>query len=237
MSFTVKQKTASDVPISNPLGGRQRPSKAGKKMGLLAFSHTVVEHRLYLAMLGEIEAVDEGVGAFSLRRLMKLTGLSSCSSIRRGCDGLVNKQSVEIINDGEAPGKSLYRIFAPDEIFERRLAAGIEPYPKEIQAYEVSGVFNLVIEQIVGRRDLSRRESLVALYCAEGLSNAEIGARLCISEKTVKYHLRHIFIKFGIKRRTELINRLLMDGDGTGRSDSVASIGNALSRRRARAHP
>jgi hypothetical protein len=44
----------------------------------------------------------------------------------------------------------------------------------------------------------------------EGLSNAEIGRRLQISEQTVKSHLRRVFDKFGVKRRTELVSRLLM---------------------------
>jgi DNA-binding CsgD family transcriptional regulator len=44
----------------------------------------------------------------------------------------------------------------------------------------------------------------------EGLTNAEIGLRLLVSEQTVKFHLRHIFIKFGVKRRAELISRLLL---------------------------
>jgi len=48
------------------------------------------------------------------------------------------------------------------------------------------------------------------LCCAEGLTNAEIGARLLITEQTVKFHLRNIFVKFGVKRRAELISRLLM---------------------------
>jgi len=41
------------------------------------------------------------------------------------------------------------------------------------------------------------------------MTNAQIGDRLCISEQTVKFHLRHIFIKYGVKRRAELISRLL----------------------------
>ncbi len=65
-----------------------------------------------------------------------------------------------------------------------------------------------VIDQLVQRHNLSRRQAQVALKCAEGLSNAEIGAKLLIRQETVKFHLRNIFIKFGVKRRTELIVHL-----------------------------
>ena len=57
--------------------------------------------------------------------------------------------------------------------------------------------------------NLSRREAQVALACAEGMTNSEIGRRLSIGEQTVKFHLRNIFAKFGVRRRTELISRLL----------------------------
>jgi DNA-binding CsgD family transcriptional regulator len=57
---------------------------------------------------------------------------------------------------------------------------------------------------------LSRREAQVALCCVEGLTNAEIGTRLSVTEQTVKFHLRNIFVKFKVKRRAELISRLLM---------------------------
>ncbi len=72
------------------------------------------------------------------------------------------------------------------------------------------------LERVVNGYDLSRREAQVALCCAEGLTNAEIGDRLCITEQTVKFHMRHLFIKLGVRRRAELISRLLRQEDGVG---------------------
>lgn len=183
-------------------------------LALLALSHTIVEHRLYMAMWSELKAEKKKLGAFGIRHLMRLTGLSSYSSIRRGCLGLINKLSVEAAGNGDQNLKSLYRVFPPVEVFARRRAAVIDPYPKGIQEYASNSIFGLVVEEVIERRDLSRREALVSLCCAEGLSNAEIGEKLEISEKTVKYHLRSIFIKLGVKRRSELVGRFLPYNNG-----------------------
>jgi DNA-binding CsgD family transcriptional regulator len=40
---------------------------------------------------------------------------------------------------------------------------------------------------------------------ADGNRNREIGARLAISEDTVKSHIRHILEKLGAKDRTEAV--------------------------------
>jgi DNA-binding NarL/FixJ family response regulator len=51
---------------------------------------------------------------------------------------------------------------------------------------------------------LTAREIEVARLAATGLSNAEIGARLFITEGTVKLHLHHVYDKLNVARRPEL---------------------------------
>ena len=49
---------------------------------------------------------------------------------------------------------------------------------------------------------LTDREVTVLHVMAEGLSNAQIAARLCVSEHTVAAHLRSIFRKIGAASRS-----------------------------------
>lgn len=55
---------------------------------------------------------------------------------------------------------------------------------------------------------LSEREREVAALAAEGLRNKEIAQRLFISEETVKSHIRSIFNKTNIDRRSKLLDLL-----------------------------
>jgi predicted ATPase/DNA-binding NarL/FixJ family response regulator len=50
---------------------------------------------------------------------------------------------------------------------------------------------------------LSERELEVLRLMADGLSNAEIAQRLCLSIGTVKVHTRHIYDKLGVSSRTQ----------------------------------
>jgi DNA-binding CsgD family transcriptional regulator len=215
--LTPSNAQARQSPYS--LGQVSGTSPEDYLMALLALSHSPVEDQLYRAMLAKVAATEASSGAFTHRTLAELTGINSFSTIRRALSGLVGKLSIE--SAGRATGVhvregNVYRIFKPAEIFERRRAAGLEPYPREIEASRQSPAFNRAIERVVGNSNLSRREAQVALACAEGITNAEIGQRLFVSEQTVKFHLRNVFIKFGVRRRAELISRLLVQEEARG---------------------
>jgi len=51
---------------------------------------------------------------------------------------------------------------------------------------------------------MTEREMEVATLAAKGMSNKEIASMLFISETTVKFHLRTVFSKLGINRRSKL---------------------------------
>ena len=52
---------------------------------------------------------------------------------------------------------------------------------------------------------LSARELGLAALIAEGLDNAQIAARLAISEKTVRNHITSIFAKLNVETRAQAI--------------------------------
>jgi DNA-binding NarL/FixJ family response regulator len=53
--------------------------------------------------------------------------------------------------------------------------------------------------------ELSRREQEVLSALLENLANKEVGDRLHISERTVKFHVSNLLAKFGVRRRADLI--------------------------------
>jgi DNA-binding NarL/FixJ family response regulator len=53
--------------------------------------------------------------------------------------------------------------------------------------------------------DLTRRELHVLNEMGKGFGNSEIAARLFVSEKTVKTHVNHIFMKLGVTNRVQAV--------------------------------
>jgi len=74
------------------------------------------------------ETISKGAAErhFSVRELLRKTGILAENTVRRALRGLINKQSIEMLSfdmgDNYGP---LYRVFAPKEIEERRNRAGI----------------------------------------------------------------------------------------------------------------
>ena len=209
------QITAKSGSKTYPLGeARERElSPDSQSLALVALSHTAIEHRLYTSMLSEAAAYDNRVGVFSTRQLMDLTSIRRSGTVRRGLEGLIVKHSIVRQSDGKpgnGNGHCEYLVRAPQEILAQRKANGVGGFQSKAGTAGGHHYLDRALNRVVANNNLSRREAQVALCCVEGLTNAEIGKRLSVSEQTVKFHLRHVFIKFAVRRRAELISRLLM---------------------------
>ena len=64
---------------------------------------------------------------------------------------------------------------------------------------------NQVDHEKISALQLSKREYEVLCEISNGLSNKEIGAKLHVSENTVKTHVSNLLIKLDAKRRTQAI--------------------------------
>ncbi|MFE9412739.1 AAA family ATPase [Streptomyces sp. NPDC006704] len=60
----------------------------------------------------------------------------------------------------------------------------------------------------VGPRALTAGQRRVAELAAQGLSNEEIAGRLYVAQRTVEFHLTHVYRKLGISCRTDLTRTL-----------------------------
>jgi DNA-binding NarL/FixJ family response regulator len=78
--------------------------------------------------------------------------------------------------------------------------------PRELLRYV------LIEDQSGDLAALSARQREILGYVVEGLSNAEIGRRLYLSESTIKQHLRAAYKLLGVSNRTEAAN-LFRRGD------------------------
>ncbi|MEU0398291.1 AAA family ATPase [Streptomyces sp. NPDC006208] len=58
---------------------------------------------------------------------------------------------------------------------------------------------------------LTERETQVAVLVIKGHTNREVAAALFLSDKTVEYHLSHIYSKLSVRSRVELASRLAVD--------------------------
>ena len=86
---------------------------------------------------------------------------------------------------------------------------------REIKALDIrytradeSHIFAMLEDAPEFGAELTAREREVAELAAKGLRNAEIAGALCISENTVKHHLKIAFQKMNIDRRSKLIDML-----------------------------
>jgi DNA-binding CsgD family transcriptional regulator len=99
--------------------------------------------------------------------------------------------------------------------FEMLNAMGIEGFAARAERELLATGERVRKATIETRDELTAQETQVARLARDGLSNAEIGARLFISQHTVAYHLRKVFGKLDITSRNHL-RRVLPESGRVG---------------------
>jgi hypothetical protein len=122
--------TGATTPVENDITDAQRePSRMSPQY--LDATHSASEQRVYSIMYRE--TVSRGVRErhFGPKELCEKTGIRSDRTIRTALDGLIAKQSIEIISHfNGSPLGPRYRVFEPKEIIGKRKGAGIEIDPQ-----------------------------------------------------------------------------------------------------------
>ncbi len=90
----------------------------------------------------------------------------------------------------------------------RRVAAG--PMAPDVgQAPQIAEQLRQVLARRSQEAPLTPQEQSVLELAVQGLTNPEIGKRLCITESTVRFHLQKMKRRLGAKTKTDLIARAL----------------------------
>jgi signal transduction histidine kinase/DNA-binding CsgD family transcriptional regulator len=90
----------------------------------------------------------------------------------------------------EAPVRNIASVSGGESGLDERTSAMVSP---------------LVAGEHTGEEaDFTERERQVSEMLADGLTNAEIGQRMFVSETTAKFHVRNVMRKFGVHSRAEV---------------------------------
>ena len=175
---------------------------------------TVIAHQHDMEVLAMASTARDAIAQFEVHRpdvtLMDLrlpdeSGVAALSAIRRA----FTDARIIMLTTSEG-----------DVEIQRALAAGARGYVlKSTPLEELVAVIRKVhsgsrhlptrvaqhLAEHVGEDALTEREIEVLTWIAEGNRNRDIGARLLISEDTVKAHVRNVMDKLGAKDRTQAV--------------------------------
>lgn len=113
--------------------------------------------------------------------------------VRSGAAGYINEKM-----SGEHVLKAIRTVLQGDLWVERRILQRLI-----LRVVELEEIINQAIESIRGV--LTKREADVFRYVLGGLSTKEIAGEMHLSEQSIKLHLGHIFKKFDVSNKQQLI--------------------------------
>jgi DNA-binding NarL/FixJ family response regulator len=138
-------------------------------------------------------------GGYSNRIFIVTAGMNDADYVRAlglGVCGIFLKHS-----EPELLTEAIHKVMAGETWIDKRCIQGL------VKAVETEGRHSR-------RNQLSERERDVLKGVFSGLSNKEIGAQLKISEASVKSALQRLFVKTGVRTRSQLV-RVALEEYGT----------------------
>ncbi|WP_017604009.1 helix-turn-helix transcriptional regulator [Nocardiopsis alkaliphila] len=99
------------------------------------------------------------------------------------------------------PGRAREHLYAALEAFQR---LGAKPWARQAAKELRAARGSVAVREPGGEGSLSPQQLRIAQHVADGATNREVAARLCLSTRTVDHHLRNIYSKLGIRSRVEL---------------------------------
>lgn len=104
----------------------KKPRTTKEEFVTLDSTHTKSEQMIYSIMYRDTISKDKTEEYFSLRKLMKKTGIGSDKTVFNALKGLSNKLSIKMVeHSNNKPKGTLYKVFTPKEIFRLRNENGI----------------------------------------------------------------------------------------------------------------
>ena len=98
-------------------------------------------------------------------------------------------------------GESREQLRIAEEMFTE---IGMEAFAERAEAELVAAGAKPRKRRLEVREELTPQEEQIARLARDGLTNADIGAQLFLSPRTVEYHLHKVFGKLGIDARSGL---------------------------------
>ena len=136
---------------------------------------------------------------FEGRYLIVTAGMSDAQSVeavRLGVGGIFTKHSSPV-----SLAQAIRKVMAGETWLDQTSVRALVEAAKSQEATDA-------------RRPFTERENEVLQGVFEGFSNKEIGARLDISESSVKAALQQLFHKTGVRTRSQLVRIALEEGFG-----------------------
>jgi len=108
----------------------------------------------------------------------------------------------------------LLKSLTADKFFEMLdgLQRGEAAMTRQTTAHLMKGLAGVSSQRPLLNPDLTQREIEFLQLIANGMSNKVIAETLCVSENTVKYHLKHIMQKLEVQNRTEAVAHAIRIG-------------------------